>query len=158
MGVCCCISLCRRKIHSMVATPATVKVTIILLFFFFRIRFKQSCKVDSCVYESIRFYSPAVSYYRLNRISISIVSIRYSFQFHEKKNKILNESKGKLINLTLFFFFVFYVCGVYSLFARAFLPDTGYSSPPSIGKERTPRESSEASNFVPIKIKISLNS
>lgn len=112
MGVCCCISLCRRKIHSMVATPATVKVTIILLFFFFRIRFKQSCKVDSCVYESIRFYSPAVSYYRLNRISISIVSIRYSFQFHEKKNKILNESKGKLINLTLFFF-LYFMCAVF---------------------------------------------
>lgn len=128
MGVCCCISLCRRKIHSMVATPATVKVTIILLFFFFRIRFKQSCKVDSCVYESIRFYSPAVSYYRLNRISISIVSIRYSFQFHEKKNKILNESKGKLINLTLFFFCIlcvrclFVICSSFSSRYGIFIP------------------------------------
>lgn len=128
---------------------------ILLLSHSFQTKFAKLIRAFTNQFDFIRL---AVSYYRLNRISISIVSIRYSFQFHEKKNKILNESKGKLINLTLFFFFVFYVCGVYSLFARAFLPDTGYSSPPSIGKERTPRESSEASNFVPIKIKISLNS
>lgn len=122
MGVCCCISLCRRKIHSMVATPATVKVTILLFFFHPCISnqiARYSCLTPLPLFcESIRFHLSAVPI--VSEISISYIdSIFVPISCNE--NKILNESKKiDQFNLVLYF-----MCSVYSLFARAFLADMG---------------------------------
>lgn len=118
MGVCCCISLWRRKIHSMVATPATVKVTILLFFFHPCISnqiARYSCLTPLPLFcESIRFYLSAVPI--VSEISISYIdSIFVPISCNE--NKILNESK-KIDQFNLVFVFyeqcLFVICSSFS--------------------------------------------
>lgn len=118
MGVCCCISLFRRKIHSMVTTPATVKVTILLFFFHSCISnqiARYSCLTPFSLFcKSIPFYLSAVPI--VSGISISYIDSIF-VPISCNKNKILNKSK-KIDQFNLVFIFyvqcLFVICSSFS--------------------------------------------
>ena len=102
--------------------------------------------------KSIRFYLSAVPIVSLN-LHFPIRYTLYWFRISCNKNKILNESK-KIDRFNLVC--VFYVQCLFVI-RSSFSSRHGSHPHHLLGRRETPLETSEANNFVPIKITISLS-